>query len=189
MTFLHFVLSLNGYLQNTAVKGSCDNPWLWLESPWTGGPGTEHVHVLYKQYKLELNSPSPSSPRTGFKGEVRMDPLGRKSLILQSFQVNRRDFYLDSVENVQQGRSILSLIRVTIRALSLGLTFYWTLQYIFTTLGAHLVRFHCQFKRRGTVWSPWHPLSPRHSHGSKGKAWLLCAAFASHHQNGNLLDQ
>lgn len=45
--FLHFVLSLDGYLQSPAEQGVCDNPWLWLESPWAGGPGREH-HVLHK---------------------------------------------------------------------------------------------------------------------------------------------
>lgn len=117
------------------MKGSRDNPCLWLESPQTGGPGTEHVHVLYKrQYEFDLSSSSPSSPGIGFKGEVKTDPLDRKPLfILMSFQVNSRDFYLDSVENLERDRSILSLVPVTMRAVSLGLTLLAS--YYFCHLG------------------------------------------------------
>lgn len=81
-----------------------------------------------------------------------MDPLERKSLfILMSFQVNRRDFCLVSVERLEQDRSILSLIPVTIKAVSLGLTFYWILEYAFPTLETYFVCFHSRFEKGGTV--------------------------------------
>lgn len=117
-----------------------------------------------------------------------MDPLERKSLfILMSFQVNRRDFCLVSVESLEQDRSILSLIPVTIKAVYLGLTFYWNMLF---PLWKHVLFVSIPDWRREAQCDPRGiPLSRRHSRVSEGKAWLVDAAYASYHQNGNLLDQ